>query len=85
MDTQAAVSLGGKDTKEAITVLQHLATRTPNSQTNKVVQLHNQSSIRNAKTIGVFVSIVSTKVPFEFKLRDDINEIQQSVKRAYQH
>lgn len=95
---EAAVSLGGKDAKEGITVVRFanripllfeggadVATRVANSKIK-----WSSYKIDNKKDkIGVFVSIVSTKIPFKGTgkeyIGDDITEIQQSVKRAIQN
>lgn len=94
---EAAVSLGGKDVKEGINVIR-FANRIPllfeagADVSTKVAQTKIKWSsykIDHKKDrIGVFVSIVSTKVPFkgtgkEF-IASDINEISTSVKRALQ-
>lgn len=94
---EAAVSLGGKDAKEGITVVRFanripllfeggadVATRVANG---KIKWASYKIDHRKDK-IGVFVSIVSTKVPFKGTgkeyIGDDITEIQHSVKRAIQ-
>jgi DNA topoisomerase-6 subunit B len=94
---EAAVSIGGKDVKEGITVVR-FANRIPLlfEAGADVVTRVAQSKIRWANykidhkrdKVGVFVSIVSTKVPFKGTgkeyIGDDIIEIQTSVKRALQ-
>ena len=94
---EAAVSLGGKDAKEGITVVRFanripllfeggadVATRVANSK----IKWSTYKIDHKRDKIGVFVSIVSTKVPFKGTgkeyIGDDITEIQQSVKRALQ-
>eukprot|EP00986_Skeletonema_menzelii_P006858 scaffold2611_cov133-Skeletonema_menzelii.AAC.3 len=94
---EAAVSLGGKDAKEGITVVRFanripllfeggadVATRVANSK----IKWSSYKIDHKRDKIGVFVSIVSTKVPFKGTgkeyIGDDITEIQQSVKRALQ-
>lgn len=95
---EAAVSLGGKNVKEGITVVRFanripllfeagadVATRVAN---NKIKWSSYKIDMKKDK-IGVFVSIVSTKVPFKGTgkeyIGDDITEIQLSVKRALQN
>jgi DNA topoisomerase VI B subunit len=94
---EAAVSLGGKDVKEGITVVR-FANRIPLlfEAGADVATRVAQSKIRwtsykmdhKRDRIGVFVSIVSTKIPFKGTgkeyIGDDITEIQASVKRALQ-
>jgi DNA topoisomerase VI subunit B len=94
---EAAVSLGGKDAKEGITVVRFanripllfeggadVATRVANGKIKWATYKIDHKKDR----IGVFVSIVSTKVPFKGTgkeyIGDDITEIQHSVKRAIQ-
>lgn len=94
---EAAVSLGGKDVKEGITVVRFanripllfeggadVATRVAQNK----IKWSNYKIDHKRDRIGVFVSIVSTKVPFKGTgkeyIGDDITEIQQSVKRALQ-
>mmetsp|Transcript_13732 Transcript_13732/g.27858 ORF Transcript_13732/g.27858 Transcript_13732/m.27858 type:complete len:344 (-) Transcript_13732:199-1230(-) len=95
---EAAVSLGGKDAKEGITVVRFanripllfeggadVATRVANGK----IKWSSYKIDHKRDKIGVFVSIVSTKVPFKGTgkeyIGDDIIEIQQSVKRALQN
>ncbi|KAL7551483.1 hypothetical protein ACHAWF_014693 [Thalassiosira exigua] len=95
---EAAVSLGGKDAKEGITVVRFanripllfeagadVATRVANSK----IKWSAYKIDHKKDKIGVFVSIVSTKVPFKGTgkeyIGDDITEIQLSVKRALQN
>lgn len=94
---EAAVSLGGKDAKEGITVVRFanripllfeggadVATRVANSK----IKWSSYKIDHKKDKIGVFVTIVSTKVPFKGTgkeyIGDDIIEIQLSVKRALQ-
>jgi DNA topoisomerase-6 subunit B len=94
---EAAVSLGGKEVKEGITVIRFanripllfeggadVATRVANTK----IRWSNYKMDYKRDRIGVFVSIVSTKVPFKGTSKeyigDDATEIQQSVKRALQ-
>lgn len=94
---EAAVSLGGKDVKEGITVVR-FANRIPllfeggadvaTQVATKKIKWALYKIDHKRDKIGVFVSIVSTKVPFKGTgkeyIGDDITEIQQSVKRALQ-
>lgn len=94
---EAAVSLGGRDAKEGITVVRFanripllfeggadVATRVANSK----IKWSAYKIDHKKDKIGVFVSIVSTKVPFKGTgkeyIGDDITAIQLSVKRALQ-
>ncbi|GAX26654.1 hypothetical protein FisN_2Hh411 [Fistulifera solaris] len=94
---EAAVSLGGKTMKEGITVVRFanripllfesgadVSTRVANS---KIKWSSYKIDFKRDK-IGVYVSIVSTKIPFKGTSKeyigDDATEIQQSVKRALQ-
>lgn len=94
---EAAVSIGGKDVKEGITVIRFanripllfeagadVATRVAQSK----IKWSSYKMDHKRDKIGVFVSIVSTKVPFKGTgkeyIGDDITEIQSSVKRALQ-
>lgn len=94
---EAAVSIGGKDVKEGITVVRFanripllfeagadVATRVAQSK----IKWSSYKMDHKRDKIGVFVSIVSTKVPFKGTgkeyIGDDITEIQSSVKRAIQ-
>jgi DNA topoisomerase VI subunit B len=94
---EAGISLGGKDAKEGITVVR-FANRIPllfeggadvatRVAQNKIKWSTYKIDHKREK-IGVFVSIVSTKVPFKGTgkeyIGDDITEIQHSVKRALQ-
>lgn len=94
---EAAVSLGGKNAKEGISIIR-FANRIPLLFEGgaDVVTRVAQSKIKwssykieyKRDKIGVFVSIVSTKIPFKGTgkeyIGDDITEIQLSVKRALQ-
>ncbi|KAL9187886.1 hypothetical protein ACHAXT_006264 [Thalassiosira profunda] len=94
---EAAVSMGGKDAKEGITVVRFanripllfeggadVATRVANSK----IKWSSYKIDHKKDKLGVFVSIVSTKIPFKGTgkeyIGDDITEIQMSVKRALQ-
>lgn len=92
---EAAVSLGGKNEKEGITVFR-FANRIPllfeggadvsSRVAHNKVRWSNYKIDHKRDKIGVFVSIVSTKVPYKGTgkeyIGDDITEIQLSVKRA---
>jgi DNA topoisomerase VI B subunit len=94
---EAAVSLGGKDAKEGLNVYR-FANRIPllfeggadvstRVAANKIKwSLYKMDHKRDK--IGVFVSIVSTKIPYKGTgkeyIGDDITEISVSVKRALQ-
>lgn len=96
---EAAVSLGGKNeiAKDGITVVR-FANRIPllfeagADVSTRVAQTKirwsNYKMDHKRDKIGVFVSIVSTKIPYKGTgkeyIGDDITEIQQSVKRALQ-
>jgi len=94
---EAAVSLGGKEVKEGITVVR-FANRIPllfeggadvsTRVANTKIRWSNYKMDYKRDRIGVFVSIVSTKVPFKGTSKeyigDDATAIQQSVKRALQ-
>jgi DNA topoisomerase-6 subunit B len=94
---EAAVSLGGKDAKEGITVVR-FANRIPllfeagADVSTRVAQTKirwsNYKMDHKRDKIGVFVSIVSTKIPYKGTgkeyIGDDITEISVSVKRALQ-
>jgi DNA topoisomerase VI B subunit len=94
---EAAVSLGGKEVREGIRVVRFanripllfeagadVATRVAHSK----IKWSSYKMDHKRDKIGVFVSIVSTKVPFKGTgkeyIGDDITEIQTSVKRAIQ-
>lgn len=94
---EAAVSLGGKDNKEGINIVR-FANRIPllfeagadvctRVATNKIKWSSYKIDHKRDK-IGVFVSIVSTKIPYKGTgkeyIGDDITEISVSVKRALQ-
>ncbi|CAJ1967245.1 unnamed protein product [Cylindrotheca closterium] len=94
---EAAVSLGGKDVKEGITVVR-FANRIPllfeggADVSTRVAQTKIKWSSykmdHKRDKIGVFVSIVSTKIPYKGTgkeyIGDDITEISVSVKRTLQ-
>eukprot|EP00978_Attheya_sp_CCMP212_P022209 scaffold65976_cov46-Attheya_sp.AAC.3 len=94
---EAAVSLGGSDAKEGINIVR-FANRIPllfeggADVATRVAQSKIKWSLykidHKRDKINVFVSIVSTKVPFKGTgkeyIGDDITEIQTSVKRALQ-
>eukprot|EP00562_Extubocellulus_spinifer_P027737 CAMPEP_0178651402 /NCGR_PEP_ID=MMETSP0698-20121128/22089_1 /TAXON_ID=265572 /ORGANISM="Extubocellulus spinifer, Strain CCMP396" /LENGTH=734 /DNA_ID=CAMNT_0020293023 /DNA_START=70 /DNA_END=2274 /DNA_ORIENTATION=- len=94
---EAAVSIGGKSAREGITVYRFanripllfeggsdVATRVANNK----IKWSSYKIDHKRDRIGVFVSIVSTKVPFKGTgkeyIGDDITELQLSVKRALQ-
>ena len=94
---EAAVSLGGPHVKEGITVLRFanripllfeggadVATRVAMTK----IRWANYKIDHKRDKIGVFVSIVSTKIPFKGTSKeyigDECTEIQQSVKRTLQ-
>ena len=94
---EAAVSLGGKEAKEGINVVRFanripllfeagadVCTRVATSKINWTAYKIDQKRDR----IGVFVSIVSTKIPYKGTgkeyIGDDITAISASVKRALQ-
>ena len=94
---EAAVSLGGKDAKEGLNIFRY-ANRIPllfeagadvstRVATNKIKWSTYKMDHKRDK-IGVFVSIVSTKIPYKGTgkeyIGDDITEISVSVKRALQ-
>lgn len=94
---EAAISLGGKNSKEGINVIR-FANRIPllfeagadvctRVAQNKIKWSSYKIDHKKDK-ICVFVSIVSTKIPFKGTgkeyIGDDITEIQTSVKRALQ-
>jgi len=94
---EAGVSLGGKDVKQGINVFR-FANRIPllfeqgaDVITRTAMKRINWNSYKINQTqdkIGVFVSIVSTKIPFKGTgkeyIGDDITEIATSVKAAIQ-
>jgi hypothetical protein len=94
---EAAVSLGGKDAKDGISVVR-FANRIPllfeagADVSTRVAQTKIKWSTykmdHKRDKIGVFVSIVSTKIPYKGTgkeyIGDDITEISASVKRALQ-
>ena len=95
MIIEAGVCLGGRDTKPGITVYR-FANRIPllfeggaDVATQVCKRRINWASYKIRHTqdkIGVFVSLVSTKVPFKGTgkeyIGDDIPEVQAAVKRA---
>ena len=94
---EAAVSLGGKDVKEGINVVR-FANRIPllfeagadvtTRVANTKIKWSSYKIDHKRDRIGVFVSIVSTKIPYKGTgkeyIGDDITEISNSVKRALQ-
>ena len=94
---EAAVSLGGKEAKEGITVVR-FANRIPllfeggADVSTRVAQTKirwaNYKIDHKQHKIGIFVSIVSTKIPFKGTSKeyigDDCTQVQLSVKRALQ-
>merc|ERR1719305_1964431 len=95
MVVEAGVCLGGRDAKPGITVYR-FANRIPllfeggaDVATQVSKRRINWSSYKirmNQDKIGIFISIVSTKVPFKGTgkeyIGDDIPEVQAAVKRA---
>lgn len=94
---EAAVSLGGPNVKEGITVIRFanripllfeggadVATRVAHAK----IRWANYKIDHKKDKVGVFVSIVSTKIPFKGTSKeyigDDATEIQRSVKRTIQ-
>lgn len=94
---EAGVSVGGKDVKQGVNIFRFanripllfeqgadVVTRTANKRINWNSYKINQSQDK----IGVFVSIVSTKIPFKGTgkeyIGDDISEIASAVKSAIQ-
>jgi DNA topoisomerase VI B subunit len=94
---EAAISLGGKSAKEGINVIR-FANRIPllfeagadvcTRVAQSKIKWSSYKIDHKKDKISVFVSIVSTKVPFKGTgkeyIGDDITEIQTSVKRALQ-
>lgn len=94
---EAGLSLGGKDVKQGLNVFR-FANRIPllfeqgaDVVTRTAAKRINWSSYKINQTqdkIGVFVSIVSTKIPFKGTgkeyIADDISEIASAVKTAIQ-
>lgn len=94
---EAAISLGGKNSKEGINVIR-FANRIPllfeagadvcTRVAQSKIKWSSYKIDHKKDRICVFVSIVSTKVPFKGTgkeyIGDDITEIQTSVKRALQ-
>ena len=95
---EAAVSLGGKRMKEGISVFR-FANRIPllfegggdvvTRTANKRINWNSYKISPKQDKIGVFVSIVSTKIPFKGTgkeyVGDDIVEMQVAVKQALQN
>lgn len=94
---EAAVSVGGRDVKPGINIYRFanripllfeggsdVITRTATKRINWGAYKINQSSDK----VGVFVSVVSTKIPFKGAgkeyMADDVEEIQAAVKAAIQ-
>ncbi|KAG7673745.1 hypothetical protein Ndes2437B_g01910 [Nannochloris sp. 'desiccata'] len=94
---EAAVSVGGRDVKPGINIYRFanripllfeggsdVITRTALKRINWSAYKINQSSDK----VGVFVSVVSTKIPFKGAgkeyMADDVEEIQAAVKSAIQ-
>jgi DNA topoisomerase VI B subunit len=95
---EAAVSMGGRDVKPGINIFRYanripllfeggsdVITRTAMKRVNWGSYKINQSSDK----VGVFVSVVSTKIPFKGAgkeyMADDVEEIQNAVKTAIQN
>lgn len=95
---EAAVSMGGRDVKPGINIFRYanripllfeggsdVITRTALKRVNWGSYKINQSSDK----VGVFVSVVSTKIPFKGAgkeyMADDVEEIQNAVKTAIQN
>ncbi|XP_062017838.1 DNA topoisomerase 6 subunit B isoform X1 [Rosa rugosa] len=95
---EAGVSVGGKDVKQGLNIFR-FANRIPllfeqgaDVVTRTALKRINWSSYKINQTqdkVGVFVSIVSTKIPFKGTgkeyIGDDITEIASAVKSAIQH
>ncbi|KAL8159468.1 hypothetical protein V2J09_001005 [Rumex salicifolius] len=94
---EAGVSIGGKDVKQGLNIFR-FANRIPllfeqgaDVVTRTAVKRINWTSYKinqNQDKIGVFVSIVSTKIPFKGTgkeyIGDDISEIASALKQAIQ-
>eukprot|EP00249_Psilotum_nudum_P016619 c25911_g1_i1 orf=138-2168(+) len=94
---EAGVSLGGKDVKPGLNIFR-FANRIPllfeqggdvvTRTAMKRINWNNYKIKENQDKIGVFVSIVSTKIPFKGTgkeyIGDDIDEISSAVKSAIQ-
>ena len=92
---EAGVCLGGRDAKPGITVYR-FANRIPllfeggadvaTQVSKRRIHWASYKIRQNQDKVGVFVSLVSTKVPFKGTgkeyIGDDIPEVQQAVKRA---
>ncbi|XP_050371531.1 DNA topoisomerase 6 subunit B [Argentina anserina] len=95
---EAGVSVGGKDVKQGLNIFR-FANRIPllfeqgaDVVTRTALKRINWSSYKINQTqdkVGVFVSIVSTKIPFKGTgkeyIGDDITEVASAVKSAIQH
>lgn len=95
---EAGVSVGGKDVKQGLNIFR-FANRIPllfeqgaDVVTRTALKRINWNSYKINQTqdkVGVFVSIVSTKIPFKGTgkeyIGDDITEIASAVKSAIQH
>ncbi|KAL6204070.1 hypothetical protein ACLB2K_021339 [Fragaria x ananassa] len=95
---EAGVSVGGKDVKQGLNIFR-FANRIPllfeqgaDVVTRTALKRINWSSYKINQTqdkVGVFVSVVSTKIPFKGTgkeyIGDDITEIASAVKSAIQH
>ncbi|CAM9656398.1 unnamed protein product [Chrysoparadoxa australica] len=94
---EAGLSIGGANAKVGLTVYR-FANRIPllfeggNDVATKVAMRVNWAAYKidiKRDTVGVFVSIVSTKIPFKGTgkeyIGDDIEELQRVVKRAVVH
>ncbi|KAI3984321.1 hypothetical protein MKX01_011275 [Papaver californicum] len=94
---EAGVSLGGKDVKQGLNIFR-FANRIPllfeqgadvvTRTAQKRINWNNYKINQTQDKIGVFVSIVSTKIPFKGTgkeyIGDDISEIASAVKAAMQ-
>ncbi|KAI3992208.1 hypothetical protein MKX01_021616 [Papaver californicum] len=94
---EAGVSLGGKDVKQGLNIFR-FANRIPllfeqgadvvTRTAQKRINWNNYKINQTQDRIGVFVSIVSTKIPFKGTRKeyigDDISEIASAVKAAIQ-
>lgn len=94
---EAAISLGGRSMREGINIFR-FANRIPmlfetgadviTQVATKRIKWSNYLMDPNKDSIGIYVSIVSTKIPFKGTSKeyigDDVKEIQVAVKRALQ-
>ena len=92
---EAGVSLGGKDAKPGLTVYR-FANRIPllfeggadvaTQVSKRRINWASYKIRQHQDKIGIFISLVSTKVPFKGTgkeyIGDDIPEVQAAVKRA---